>query len=1196
MSIPTFVSTLPGSTRQFLGNIFHKRNNGLRAQQQQSQAPSPNNSTSTSTSTSSSSTSSTNNNNNNNDINDSIAANNNSIRNQKVAESPFPISSTFLEKYPSTLGSNNTSTLSVLLPPVSILADNFDYNYHSNRTSNTSSRGTGTGTPLNESPPLMPILPPRRSSIGTNTSSSSVDSATTPSIASIAGSGSGSAPTPTHAHNGPKSPSPLSPRGDNNTFTQGHVTITFTKFITTPTISAPDLTVSATPTIPTNNNPNSGFDSSIVNRDDSTEDIVLDMEVISPTSRKKKFDHFPFRRGIAAATATSGGGSWSGGGVGAGSILSNLASTFKKQYNNNNISNNNNQNHSLSKLSLGFTQQQQQQVQQQHRHQKVKWQQDQQQHQQTIKSPRSQLFFITGRNKESVRPSTSNKHSSKRFSSSSPSLIPNVPSLSATDTKSSATTTTITTPTIKTTALRISSVTSPTRATVVLKKKHLSKNQPNTTTSAATVAPAPAPAPARVTVTESGLVPSPLSMMHWPILPEVVVIRDLPEHIPDDSIGLNAKRNEKYAWTRLVALRKHQQVLVELLVDLLALDQQRREQQSVFKDPAHSVEKATVKAASRKNKPALMSASQAAVLTTSNSRDPKDAEAAVDVDCRCDCQKRRRHLIQKHDSAIRAYQQAILDLWQTDQNLCHWLSRYIRTTRHISRGLNYMMTTMAENNNNNINNNNNNNNNTTISASTSSPFKYPVALGMTREIGCGGHGIGVETSGNDRLSSSVSGVSNPELERMGILQSRLLGYSTTDLSLKDSGTGGSEYQPQPPKFRAVVSKEFTMESTTLGLINTESSPMRPSEQTVPIIKVNSPELLFKPLPKLPEDNDTTSSNRRSSTTSITPSIITVNSFPKGVVATMRRRGPMRANRLVTGPTLSQAVRELVTSSAPITTPPPIPAPKRPKPPTFPINIPSSTRANTAVGIVGTTFFPSVPSPDMNDYSRTRSSYRIHPEFSASAASSGAGGVRSSDSARSPISTLTPILELDQGDQRSQSLSLLQPCESESSRSFVTSGADPTVVNTYTKDIKDDIKPRSATVTTKTTTTTTIPAPAPASSTATTTMPKNTIQTDNATAQAVMIPSTNGYNEIPDIDDYNEIEASVFIGYHFQSLSKANEFLLKFNKESRRSHAVLQKFEAAKRAFERHVHGLGFGFGGAGVGGDEESDGEMSGQH
>ncbi|KAF9297892.1 hypothetical protein BGZ88_008629 [Linnemannia elongata] len=1182
MSIPTFVSTLPGSTRQFLGNLFHKKDNGLRVQQQQSQAPSPNNPTSTSTSTSTSFANNNNNDNNNNDINDSIAANNNSFRNGKVAESPLPITSTFLEKYPSTLGSNSTSSLSVLLPPVSILDDNFDYNYHSNRTSNTSSRGNGTGTPLGESSSTMPIPPPRRSSIGTNTSSSSAGSATAPSIASISGSGSSVSPAPTHTHIGPKSPSPLSPRGDNNTSTRSHVTVTFTKFIKTPTIPVHALTVSTAPTITTNNNNNnnnSGFDLFIVNKDDSTEDVVLDMEVMSPTSRKKKFDHFPFRRSRAAATATNGGGSGSGGGVGAGSILVNLASSFKKQHNNNTTSsnsNNKNNNHLPSKQSVGFTLQQQQQAQQQNHHQKIKWQQEQQQsysqppqlQQPMLKSPRSQLFFITGRNKkESLRPSTSSNVSSKRFSSSSPSLIPNVPSLSATDTKSpAATTIPITVPTTKTAASKISYITSPTRATAALKRKRLSKNQPNITTSAATVTPTLVPAPVPVTVTKSDIVPSPLSMMHWPILPEVVEISNLPEYIPDDSIGLNAKRNEMYARARLVALREHQQVLVGLLFDLLALDRQRREQQSMFKDSAHSVEKAT-----------------AAALTTNNRKDLQDAEAAMAADCGCDCQKRRRRLIQKHDSAIRAYQQAILDLWQMDQNLCHWLSRYIRTTRHVGRGLNYMLTAMAEN-------SNKNNNATTVSVSTSSPFKYPVALGMTQEIGSGVRSIDVETSGNDHPSFGVSGVSNPELERMGILQSRLLSYSTTDRSLKKSGPGCSEHR-SPPTFRATVSKEFAMESTTLGLIDAGSPSVRPSDQTVPVIKVNSPELLLKPLPKLPENNDTTSISRRTSITSITPSFITAGGFPRGVVATMRRRRTMRENRLVTGPILSQAIRELVTSSAPISPPPAIPAPMRPKPPTFPINIPSSTRANAVAGIVSTSFFPTVPFPPASSriaHSRTRPSCPTYLAFSApsTTSSSEAGVVRSSDSLRSPISTLAPILELDQGDQQSQPLSLLQPCESDPSRNSITSGSDPTIVNTYTKEVKDNTKPRSATATsTVTTIATTL---APASLAATTTMPRNTTQTDSATTEAIMM--------IPDTDDYNEIEASVFVGYHLQSLSKANDFLKQFNKESQRSHAVLQRFEAAKRGFERHVLGRRRGIGGAGVGGGEDSDGKMSGQH
>jgi hypothetical protein len=75
--------------------------------------------------------------------------------------------------------------------------------------------------------------------------------------------------------------------------------------------------------------------------------------------------------------------------------------------------------------------------------------------------------------------------------------------------------------------------------------------------------------------------------------------------------------------------------------------------------------------------------------------------------------------------------------------------------------------------------------------------------------------------------------------------------------------------------------------------------------------------------------------------------------------------------------------------------------------------------------------------------------------------------------------------------------------------------------------------------------------------------------------------------LPDVDDYNDIEPSVFVGYHLQSLSKANELLQQFNRESRRSEAVLQRFKAAKRAFKRRVVGLGAGS----LGGEGSSDGE-----
>ncbi|KAG0298774.1 hypothetical protein BGZ96_007649 [Linnemannia gamsii] len=362
---------------------------------------------------------------------------------------------------------------------------------------------------------------------------------------------------------------------------------------------------------------------------------------------------------------------------------------------------------------------------------------------------------------------------------------------------------------------------------LVTKRKSLSRNLLSTKHTATTVTATDVPVPTPVATVENDLVPSPLSMMHWPILPEVVMIPDLPKYIPDDDFGRNAKRNEKYARIRLVALREHQQVLVGLLGDLLALDQQHREQQLVFKDPAHLVGKAAVTSPSWKRQSTPGSALQSiAVLMASSSKDLKATETeAGEAGCGCDCQKRRRRQLQKHDSATRTYQRAILDLWQSDENLCHWLSRYIRTTRHVGRGLDYILATMAED---------NNNSTYTGSITSSSPFKYPVTLDMTQEIGTGSRGVRVGISGNER---PASGVSNPELERMGILQSRLLGHSSTSLSMNDDSTGNSECQAQHMKSEALISSEFIMESATLGIIDIElSTSMHPPEQRIPIIE------------------------------------------------------------------------------------------------------------------------------------------------------------------------------------------------------------------------------------------------------------------------------------------------------------------------------------------------------------------------
>jgi hypothetical protein len=86
------------------------------------------------------------------------------------------------------------------------------------------------------------------------------------------------------------------------------------------------------------------------------------------------------------------------------------------------------------------------------------------------------------------------------------------------------------------------------------------------------------------------------------------------------------------------------------------------------------------------------------------------------------------------------------------------------------------------------------------------------------------------------------------------------------------------------------------------------------------------------------------------------------------------------------------------------------------------------------------------------------------------------------------------------------------------------------------------------------------------------MGTTTITTTTATAtprNATPLQKPCEYLEDGNVDD---IETSVFIGYHLQSLAKANEFLLQFNKESRRSFGVLRRFEAARQVFERRVLG------------------------
>ncbi|KAF9955142.1 hypothetical protein BGZ72_003987 [Mortierella alpina] len=140
--------------------------------------------------------------------------------------------------------------------------------------------------------------------------------------------------------------------------------------------------------------------------------------------------------------------------------------------------------------------------------------------------------------------------------------------------------------------------------------------------------------------------------------PKSVAIRNLPEYIPDAGFGHNAKRNEKYARIRLAALREHQQALVSLLSNLLETENRYREQHQHLQ--------------------------QAVASGHSGDRPNLDAQN-IHIEAH---QTSRQH---QREAAAQEYQKALLDLWQADNSLCHWLIRYIRTARRVSRNLDLML-------------------------------------------------------------------------------------------------------------------------------------------------------------------------------------------------------------------------------------------------------------------------------------------------------------------------------------------------------------------------------------------------------------------------------------------------------------------------------------------------------------------------
>ncbi|CAO3567542.1 unnamed protein product [Mortierella alpina] len=147
------------------------------------------------------------------------------------------------------------------------------------------------------------------------------------------------------------------------------------------------------------------------------------------------------------------------------------------------------------------------------------------------------------------------------------------------------------------------------------------------------------------------------------VIPKTVTIRHLPEYVPDASFGHNAKRNERYARIRLAALRDHQLTLVKLLSDLLDTESRFRQQHEHVEQAAVGVVNRHTGGRAQSKAPNLRSLNTPPVMC--------------------------RHY--KREAAAQEYQKALLDLWQADNSLCHWLTRYIRTARRVSRNLDLML-------------------------------------------------------------------------------------------------------------------------------------------------------------------------------------------------------------------------------------------------------------------------------------------------------------------------------------------------------------------------------------------------------------------------------------------------------------------------------------------------------------------------
>ncbi|KAF9432143.1 hypothetical protein BGZ76_011207 [Entomortierella beljakovae] len=205
-------------------------------------------------------------------------------------------------------------------------------------------------------------------------------------------------------------------------------------------------------------------------------------------------------------------------------------------------------------------------------------------------------------------------------------------------------------------------------------------------------------------------------------IPQKILVSDLPEYFPGDDIGRNANRNEAYAEIRLKALKEHQHILVQLLVNLVNTDNTfRQKQYPGVNELAFN--------------PQLVLEHLEGFTSTHHLKIPSQGSS---------CQAQ---WLQKHENAIIEYQRSIINLLHIDKNMCFWLNRYIRVMRRIRRSLDFMFSIQDDENMSIVSHND------TMTTASAAP-----------------------TTSEPDSEESMGGISTPELERMGILMSKIPKY------------------------------------------------------------------------------------------------------------------------------------------------------------------------------------------------------------------------------------------------------------------------------------------------------------------------------------------------------------------------------------------------------------------------------------